>query len=238
MAKMNKKQCALLFLGGCILCLVAILFYNAVDNSLSQLDKLYIPKYLVGVRSLPKAPTYEDEVNFIRSVQHAVLSIVQGNKGIPLGQKREPKELYEAGTGLCFDRSRVIEKILQYSGFDVRHVFILSLEETGSVIQAIMAAGVSTHAVTEVLTAKGWLVVDSNAPWVSIETNGAPVSIERMRYGVGHPAPIRWDREVPSTIYVKPFTFFYGLYSRHGHFYPPYNGIPDVNYGEVLHNIL
>ena len=202
--KVNKKQqFALWLLGGCSVCLVGILFYNAVDTSLSQLDKLYIPKYLVGIRSLPENHTYEEEVNFIRAVQHAVLSIVQGNEGIPLGQKREPKELYEARTGLCFDRSRVIEKILQYSGFEVRHVFILSIEETGSVIRAIMTAGVPTHAVTEVLTKHGWLIVDSNAQWVSTDMEGRPVSIDALQSNLEHSVPIQWGLEPPSTIYVN-----------------------------------
>jgi transglutaminase superfamily protein len=238
MVKVNKQQIALLSLGICSICLVPMLFYNAVDNSLSQIDKQYIAKYLVEVHSLPEKSTYEDEVNFIISVQHAVLNVAPGNEGIPFGQKREPKELYEAKTGLCFDRSRVIEKILRYSGFDARHVFMLSKEQAGPAIKAIMTVGVSSHAVTEVLTKNGWLIVDSNAHWVSTDADGSPISIEKIQSGVEHSVPIRWGLEPPSTIYAKPFTFVYGLYSRHGYFYPPYNIIPDVNYGELLQNIL
>lgn len=235
---MGKLQSALLSLGVFSICLVPILSYNAVDNSVSQIDKQYIPKYLVEVRSLPEKPTYEDEVNFIISVQNAVLNVAPRNEGLPFGQKREPKELYKAKTGLCFDRSRVIEKILRYSGFDVRHVFMLDKLKTGSVIKAIMTVGAKSHAVTEVLTKNGWLIVDSNARWVSTDAEGRPISIEKLQYSVEHSVPIRWGLEPPSTIYAAPFAFVYGLYSRHGYFYPPYNGIPDVNYGELLQNIL
>jgi len=241
MAKVNKLQFTLLSLGVCSIGLVSILSYNAVDNSLSQIDKQYIAKYLVEVRSLPEKPTYEDEVNFIMSVQHSVLSVAPRNEGIPFGQKREPKELYEAKTGLCFDRSRVIEKILRYSGFDARHVFMLSKEKTGSALRAIMTVGVPTHAVTEVLTKNGWLVVDSNAYWVSTDAEGRPASMEKIQYDVEHSVPIRWGEEPPLIVYekyAKPFTFVYGLYSRHGYFYPPYNVVPDVNYGELLQNLL
>lgn len=220
------------------ICLVPILSYNAVDNSLSQTDIQYIPKYLAEVRSLPEKSTYEDEVNFITSVQRAVLNVVPGVEGIPFGQKREPKELYEAKSGLCFDRSRVIEKILRYSGFDARHVFILSTVNTRSTIEAMMNVGASSHAVTEVLTKNGWLIVDSNAQWVSTDTEGHPISIEKIQYSVEHSVPIQWGLKPPSPIYVEPFTFVYGMYSRHGYFYPPYNSIPDVNYGELLQNVL
>lgn len=235
---MNTQQFALLSVGILSLCSVPILSHHAVDNSLSQLDKQYITKYLVEVRSLPEKSTYEDEVEFITSIQHAVLNVAPGNEGIPFGQKREPKELYEAKTGLCFDRSRVIEKILRYSGFEARHVFMISKERTGSSMKAIITPGVSSHAETEVLTSKGWLIVDSNAQWVSTDSEGHPVSIEKIRYAVEYSVPIRWGAEPPSTIYIKPFTYLYGLYSRHGYFYPPYNVIPDVNYGELLQNIL
>jgi len=63
-------------------------------------------------------------------------------------------------------------------------------------------------------------------------------SIEKIQNDVEHSIPIRWGMESPPIIYAKPFTFVYGLYSRHGYFYPPYNVIPDVNYGELLQNVL
>ena len=229
---------ALLSVGVCSLFLVPLLSYNEVDNSLSPIDRQYISKYLVDVRSLPEKSTYEDEVDFIKSVQNAVLNVAPNNEGIPFGQQREPKELYEAKTGLCFDRSRVIEKVLRYSGFEVRHVFILSLVETGSAIKAIMTVGASSHAVTEVFKKNGWLVVDSNARWVSTDAEGHPTSIEKVQYSVEHSVPIQWGLKPPSPIYEAPFMFVYGMYSRHGYFYPPYNSIPDVNYGELLQNVL
>ena len=115
---------------------------------------------------------------------------------------------------------------------------MMSKEHTGSSTKAIITPGVSSHAVTEVLTSKGWLIVDSNAQWVSTDSEGHPISIEKIRYAVEYSVPIRWGTEPPSTIYIKPFTFLYGLYSRHGYFYPPYNVILDVNYGEFLQNVL
>jgi hypothetical protein len=235
MMKMNRKQSALLSTGIFFICLVAVLSYHAVDNSLSKEDYQYIPMYLNKVRPLPENPTYTDELDFIMSVQNSVLNIAPGNDGLPFGQKREPKELYEAKTGLCFDRSRVIEKILRYSGFETRHVFIYS---TGSIIKLLINPDVPSHAVTEVLTKNGWLVVDSNARWVSTDANRQPISIGNIQSSIENSVSIQWGMEPPTSIYVEPFIFVYGLYSRHGKFYPPYNFIPDIQYAEFIQNLM
>lgn len=208
-----------------------------MDNSLSNEDKEYIPKYLINVRPLPEKPTYSDELAFIIAVQRSVLNIAPGNEGLPFDQNERLKNLYEEKTGACFDRSRVIEMILRYSGFDTRHVSLYSEKETGSAIESLMLPGTPSHAVTEVLTKEGWLVVDSNAPWVSLDVKKLPVSIEDMQSSAQDSIAIDWDVKPPWDIYLEPFTYVYGLYSRHGRFYPPYDPIPDVNYGELVQNI-
>lgn len=235
--KASKKRLIFISAIFLIICAGGVLSYNAVDNSLSEEDKQYIPMYLSKVVPLPDSPTYKDELNFIVSVQSSVLTIAPGHDGLPFREKREPKELYEAKTGLCYDRSRVIEKILRFSGFVTRHVSIYSKEKTGSALKSLITPGVSSHAVTEVLTKNGWLVVDSNAPWISTDTNEQPLSIEYIHLKAENSVGIKWNIEPPSGIYIKPFTFVYGLYSRHGYFYPPYNMIPDINYGEFIQNV-
>ena len=217
---------------------VNVLSYHAVDNSLSADDKRYIPMYLHDVRPLSNNPTYQDELKFIVSIQRSVLDIAPGNSGLPFGQKREVKELYEAKSGLCYDRSRVIEKLLRFSGFETRHISMYSKAETGSAIKSLMTPGVPSHAVTEVLTKNGWLVVDSNSVWVSTDANDQPVSMNTIQLKVENSVTIKWNRKPPSSIYMQSFTFMYGLYSRHGYFYPPYNRLPDINYAEFVQNVL
>lgn len=217
---------------------IIIFSFHAVDKTLSEEDKQYIPEYLKDVRSLPERPSYADELKFIISIQHSVLHVAPQNKGLPIGKIREPKELFEARIGLCFDRSRVIEKILIYQGFKTRHVSIYSKQGSTSTIKSLITPGVRSHAVTEVLTKKGWLIVDSNSPWVSVDSNNRPISIKEVQYNIENRVPIHWGSEPPSSIYVEPFAFVYGLYSRHGQFYPPYNFIPDIHYGELMQNML
>ena len=236
--KVKKKQSVLISIAFLIICAVFVLSYHAVDNSLTEEDRQFIPIYLSDVVPLPENPTYRDELHFIIAVQRSVLNIAPRNDGLPLSQKREPKELYTAKTGLCFDRSRVIEKIFRYSGFKTRHVSIYSKEKTDSAIKSLITPGVSSHAVTEVLTKNGWLIVDSIAPWVSTDTNNQPVSIDNIQLSIDNSVHIKWDKEPPTSIYSKPFTFVFGLYSRHGYFYPPYNFVPDINYGEIVQNAL
>ena len=236
--KVKKKQSVLISIAFLIICVASVLSYHAVDNSLTEEDRQYIPIYLSDVVPLPENPTYRDELRFIIAVQRSVLNMAPRNDGLPFGQKREPKELYTAKTGMCFDRSRVIEKIFRYSGFKTRHVSIYSKEKTDSAIKSLITPGVSSHAVTEVLTKNGWLIVDSNAPWVSTDTNNQPVSIDNIQLSIDNSVDIKWDKEPPTSIYAKPFTFVFGLYSRHGYFYPPYNFVPDINYGEIVQNAL
>ena len=238
--KMNvtKKQFVLIALTMLILTTALLLSYHEVDNSLTHEDRQYIPLYLSDIAPLPENPSYLDELNFIIAVQLSVLKRAPRNEGLPLGQKREPKELYIAKSGWCYDRSRVIEKILRFSGFETRHIAIYSTEKTGSTIGSLMTPGVSSHAVTEVSTRNGWLIVDSNAAWISTDKNNQPLPIDRIGRSIENAVPIDWQKEPPADIYTRPFAYVFGLYSRHGLFYPPYNAIPDINYGEFLQNFI
>lgn len=235
MASFKKR---FIFVGVVFAFVIGTLYYHAVDNSLSEDDKRYIPKYLINVGPLPENPTYSDELDYILSVQHSVLEIAENKDGIPFDQGREPKDVYESKTGLCYDRSRVIEKILRYSGFKTRHVSIYSKVGIDCSLKALIKPGISSHAVTEVLTRSGWLIVDSNSLWVSTDRNDQPVCIESVYLSLKNSLPIQWSTEPPSEIYLNPFIFVYGLYSRHGRFYPPYNLIPDIHYGEFIQNVL
>jgi len=216
-----------------------ILIYNQVDNSLTIEDMEYIKLILqdTNVTTVSKRRSYEKEIDIITMVQSAVLRIAPGNIGIPYGAQREPKDVYSAKSGLCYDRSRVIEKILRYLSFQTRHISIYSTEKTHGSFLSLITPGVSSHAVTEVLTSEGWVVVDSNDSWISLDGQRNPISIKQIQSDVD-PGSISWSQPIPNGIYKKPFAFVYGLYSRHGQFYPPYNFIPDINYRELVQNVL
>jgi hypothetical protein len=179
--------------------------------------------------------TFEDEVRAIRAVQESVLAIAPKNTAIPFDQTREPRDVYEARHGLCFDRSRAIEKLLAALGLEVRHVSVYRLGDEGT-LAAFLNPGQASHAVTEVRTSKGWMVVDSNAPWLGLTDGDSPVSVAGMRDVT---SDTRWsapEGAAPNPIFSKPFVFVRGLYSRHGRFYPPFTPLPDVNWLQLAGN--
>lgn len=219
--------------------IVIVLLWHQVDTSVSVDDRRSIPQYLTGTVPIPpvSSRSYSDEVAFIAYVQRAVLRVAPRNEGLPFGSGREPRDLLEVHRGLCYDRSRVIEKILRYADIETRHISLYSTQATGSALESLLTPGVPSHAVTEARTRRGWLVVDSNAPWISLNVDNEPVSMTVIEAAAdGGPRP-RWKQSPPNPIYERPFTFVYGLYSRHGRFYPPYDPIPDVNYGELIQNV-
>jgi len=222
-----------------ILVLLAALFLlsvHAVDNDLTPEDLAYLPLY---EQSLPAAPTksdFEAEVFYIKAVQALVLNIAPRHQGLPFNTTRDLKSVFVAGAGYCYDRSRVIEKLLRRAGMRTRHVALYSTAVTGSSLKSLMTPGVLSHAVSEVLTSRGWLVVDSNAPWLSLDTAGRPISIASLSKTVARDGDVAWSVPTPNSIYDRSFVAVYGLYSRHGRFYPPYNFIPDIHYGEFAQN--
>jgi hypothetical protein len=236
--KQNRKKLIILSFGLIAILLISILNYNAVDKNLTKEDIEYIPLYIKDIDTLSENSTYLEELDYIIAIQKSVLDIAPHFDSIPFFQKREPKELYFAKSGLCYDRSRVIEKILIYSRFETRHISIYSTQKTNSAFKSLITPGITSHAVTEVHTKKGWLVIDSNAPWVSIDIDENPISIQEIQNSIVNLSNIPFFTPPPSIIYKEPFTFVYGLYSRHGKLYPPYNDIPDINYKELTSNIL
>ncbi len=181
----------------------------------------------------PNNHKFEDQVATIRAVQRAILIAAPIDRGIPQGQSRELPQLLRAGHGLCFDRSRAIETVLRAAGYEVRHVYVYSIAGMRSAIHALATPEIPSHSVTEVNTTHGWMVVDSRIPWLGLTIKREPVSIRELKnidqsLLIGSPYPLLRSGE---------FNWLYGLYSRHGRFYPPYNFVPDVNWREMAHNI-
>ncbi|MBN2105968.1 MAG: hypothetical protein JW832_00970 [Deltaproteobacteria bacterium] len=224
-------------IGTFLMCALVTLYVHRVDTALSQEDKQYIPRYLEGIARLPEKPTYTEELNFIISVQRSVLKVAAKNQGLPFDQQREPMDLYIAKTGLCYDRSRAIEKILIYAGFKTRHVSVYAKKAAESSLEALATPDIESHSITEVLTQNGWLVVDSNTSWISTDKDRNPVSLKDLQAAANKSLPVQWSMQPAPKIFRGPFIIVYGLYSRHGRFYPPYNFIPDIHYGEFLENL-
>jgi hypothetical protein len=221
---------------------IAALAVAAFDMStdLSPSDKRYAALILTSAGydpdHLKKSQDFdfETEIRSIVAVQDAVLKAAPVDRAIPFGHEREPKDIYELKYGLCYDRSRVIEKILAWLGFRVRHVSVYSTNEV-SWVRALLKPQVDSHAVTEVLTSKGWMVIDSNKRWIGLSSSRDAISLTELQSAsVNVWAPESRDSIHP--IFTHSFIQIRGLYSRHGYFYPPYNPVPDYDIGQLLEN--
>lgn len=237
---MPKRHKLLKFFGvGLLVCLAAavlVLWFNAVPKTVTDEDREYIEKFTAWIPKAGGADGFDKQIEFIRAVQDSVLNIVGEKNGVGLDEPREPRNLYETRDGLCYDRSRVIEKILGAHGFDTRHVFVYSIRE-GYALTALAGSGLRSYAATEVRTERGWLLIDPDSRWAAVDAAGSPRTAGDLMDHINGSAAIEWQSEPPNEYAnLAPFTYVYGVYSRHGRFYPPYAAIPDINYEELIEN--
>lgn len=183
--------------------------------------------------------TFDGEISAILAVQDAVLTVASKDVPIPFNTSREPGDLLVHRKGECYDRARAIEKILTSLGMETRHIAVYSTAETGSKLVSLVTPQVSSHAVSEVKTSRGWMLIDSNAHWIGLTEEGAPMSIEDIQ--TNYHDSIRWslrNQNKMNPIFGKGFTYVIGLYSRHGRFFAPYSPIPDYNIRDLLTGLI
>jgi len=232
---MGKKIKILYFV---IPILFAVIFYSNVDNKITSEDIYYLKKFQ-GSNSIDfNVPDdFDLQLRNIEKIQKIVLSGSNKEEVIKFDMPSEPKDVYLQKASSCSSRSRVIEKFLRYYGYETRHISIYDISQTNSALKSLITYRNPSHAVTEVKTAKGWLIVDSNNPWLSIAKTGKIISIDELKKINTSGEKLNWMIEPKESIFNKRFTYVYGLYSRHGRFFPPYNYVPDINWSEFLNNL-
>ena len=177
--------------------------------------------------------TYEKEIICIKTIQEAQLNLIEDTKCrgkfINLGSI----EVINKNTACCFDRARITEQVLQIYKFKVRHVFLVQTANRSYF--NLLVPGSSSHAVTEVLTSRGWLGVDSNEPFILLDQDNLPNTYEQaIHNGLidSLSASILTD-----SFYKKPLVYVIGLYSRNGTFFEPYLPyIPEINFNDFFGN--
>ena len=139
------------------------------------------------------------------------------------------KEVINLNTACCYDRSRITEQVLQLYGFKVRHVHLNKTTKLGYF--SLLVPRSQSHAVTEVLTSKGWLGVDSNEKFILLDKDNFPNTYEKaISSGL-----INFYSEFG--LYKNSLTYVIGLYSRNGTFFEPYIPfLPEVNFSDFFSN--
>ena len=212
MSKTLKVIISLLFISLFSYALASI----RVSKSLNK-DDLEIIKLLDLDNECMNVNSYEDEIYCIKSVQQAQLKLIEGTtcrKGyINLGAK----EVINSNTACCFDRSRIIEQTLHSYGFKTRHIFLIASDKYGFFSLLTPGNSNSSHAVSEVLTSKGWLGIDSNEAFLLLDNENLPKTYkESIKTGF-----IKYLSNKPD-YYNRSFIQIIGLYSRNGKFFKPY----------------
>jgi len=224
--------------GICLLALFLVVIH-AVPTHVNEEDEEAIQTLFQGNWPTAKPESFAEQVVLIRRLQAGIAAAAPISLPIPYGQAREPADLLREGQGICYDRSRTIEKALTMAGFQVRHAALYSLAPDLGVAARLRALAfrkdLQSHSVSECMTARGWLVVDSNHPWLSLDSEGGPIALQTIRNSFSSD-PIDWQEAPPEVLYCQPFTVVYGLYSRHGQFYPPFSPVPDINWREMARN--
>ncbi|MEY4893007.1 MAG: hypothetical protein RIQ34_1619 [Bacteroidota bacterium] len=252
--KRRGIKIALTLLGIPTLLLFAFNGYPTVTKE----DRTYIEQFLtewnIAANKDSIHASFEREVAFVSRVQDSIVKNFKGafNPNEKVGQVAF---YFQNRAGVCYDKALLMEKIFLEYGFQIRHMYIyfrndnLAIERTD-----FFKKGLTSHAMLEVKTQKGWMVVATNGNWLGIDPQDNPLTIHDVRdqlkadnlklkkpnyYGAYFFEPFR----IPSN-----FLITYGIYSRHGQFLrngpieKPLNSIgiksklPDYNLRMLLYN--
>ena len=216
--------------------LLVLLYCFQFNNSLTTEDAVYADKIIKenGIDTNGIHESFESELAFISAVQNAVVKLSKVGEGIPQCHERNVKDLYISRMGLCYDNSHVIEKILTLYGFETRHVCMYLYKHWYEYFIVFFKLNSYSHAVSEVKTSKGWMFLDSLSSFKGLINNLQPVTLYKVR-------TLIYSKNVPTEIlsshnYSSKFIFLYGVYSRNGKLYAPYNWVPDYQFNEVRYN--
>jgi hypothetical protein len=221
---------------------IVVMLLNNVSTEVTKADELALyviyPQKPVNGQNL----TFEDQISLIKEFKNSLHSNYPYGNPIDYYHEREPSDLVTQKSGFCYDFSRTIEKFLLLNNFEVRHVAIYEVDKNWGRFLSFFKPNNYSHSLLEVKTQKGWMIVDSLLQWVGLDHDNKPISFKQIRSFEKNGVAIVWQDSVDSTYanFYSPCAFYvYGLYSRHGCFYPPYNPIPDINlYDFVFHNFL
>lgn len=220
------------WLAGLLIVLVAIFVSSGlVKETPTQDDReVLIESGIVDPSNIGKAG--EMSLDRQREVLRRVLAVVHKKIGrfdpIPNMMSREPRIVLLTGSGVCFDRARVIEKAARLMGFEARRVFLLYGGWSN-----LFTAGSESHTLVEVKTRAGWVFLGTLSAISGFDSQGEPWSVadlaENGSDGGGALERNGWLEIVP-----MEFVPLYGIYSRTGFHYWPYTPMPDYSIRQIL----
>ncbi len=210
---------------------MTVIFWHNVPKDLTSADEAVLQSVLPDRER--RAQDICAQIEQIRKIQHLVLAD-KNYKKIPQGSTREPADFFSNRGGLCYDRSRAFEKALRYNGYVTRHVSLY--KSAADEKFPVLHRGSPSHATTEIKTEKGWLAADSYSMWLAADQYCKVFAVKDLATRNESISYTELDTFLHK-YYRNPDQIVYGLYSRHGKFYPPYTFIPDYNLSELCFNL-
>lgn len=248
-SKILRLRYSLLFVFVIINTLWAILASHGVSTIITDEDRFYIVKILEKTgnspNSLKQYQNFTKEIENILTIQNSAFDATINDGQMPVDHPREPKDLDATDTAYCNDRARYIDKALRLYGFKTRYASLYTKIPNQNFIHTMLtrgSEGALSHAVVEVKTSRGWMVVDTRERWISLDHTSLPHSLYAMQNYADKKIWPTWSSlslEKPYPLFNEKFHIIYGLYSRHGRFYPPYTPyIPDLDLRQFTLNFL
>ena len=224
----------------------------------SKEDRQYISLFLKewNISSSPADvhKDFESEYSFISRVQDSVVGKIC-HAYVSTEDVGSVKKYYELRHGFCYDRAVMLEKFFLYYGFAIRHIYVYYRSDDAVPDRSdFFKKGLRSHALVEVKTKRGWMVVGTNSNWLGVQKDGQVLSIFDVRAKLSEDNLSllkKSDRGVHFFEGLKSrsrFKILYGVYSRHGDFFRSglvesafnYAGIhcriPDYNLRMLLYN--
>jgi hypothetical protein len=239
-----------------LLLVIAILVLNSESVVNNKEDKQYIEAFSTEWKLSKNTDSihanFESEVAFIRQMQDCVVKTIQQVE-IPHQYFGSLKYYYTNRKGFCYDRAVLMEKFLLNYGFSFRHLY-LYFDPNGQYPPAInfFKRGTPSHALLEVKTQRGWMVIGTNANWIGLSNKNEVLNVAELKKRIGaNTLMLKYNASVGQYFWEgkgNHFRFIYGIYSRHGDFFnagrdtgkaslmPSFHILPDYNLSMLLAN--
>ena len=234
---------------------VLLLVFNNNSINVSKEDEAFIKAFSREWNLTNNADSihasFENEIAFVTTLQNCVLEEIK-HKEIPQQNFGDLRYYYTEKKGFCYDRAVLLEKFLKYNGFSFRHLYLYFGEDNQAPsISNFFKKDLASHALLEVKTKNGWMVMGTNANWLGLSNKNEVLDVDQLRKRISqHNLVLRTEATIGTCFWKEKgdhFRYIYGLYSRHGQFFNhpkaggsaslfPFHFLPDYNLSMLFEN--
>jgi hypothetical protein len=243
----RRRKQRMLFQGGALL--AGLLFFGVFASKRPRVtahDRQYIARFMQswGMTATPDQvhASFQSEMAFLSLLQKNVFEAITHGKISP-DKFGNVAEYFTNRTGECYDRTVLLEKIIDVYGFDFRHVYIYYAPSRGhgeTKVVDFFRKSTLSHALTEVHTAHGWMAIESNTDCVGLDRSGNLLTVKDIEKELKRTGAVDLaqpcSQGLPFWKKYPNFNYIYGVYSRHGQFLRPHLPLPGYNIRMLAYN--